>query len=243
MFLFVNCQKLDLNARNNIIADAQLRIWKAAIQLGKIDHNSVLIYCPGEEIPMWFSSKAKGCSIKMKLPPSWFSMDFLGFALCVAHASVDCYLLCFQLQVCLSNGGGQEFNFSRPFHYSRKEVDPASKLLASDHIMLFFNKCLNRQVKEMGEDWCCNVTEASFRITALHQSDNKCVKELGICLLYAEDVEKAIPDKSQGKKLLKQRDRTEELGQAACSAVVSRRKGGEEDSDGHRSASKKVKFM
>lgn len=35
MFLFVNCQKLDLNARNNIIADAQLRIWKAAMQLGK----------------------------------------------------------------------------------------------------------------------------------------------------------------------------------------------------------------
>ncbi|XP_060667814.1 disease resistance-like protein DSC1 [Ziziphus jujuba] len=90
---FFNCLNLDQTAKRNIMADAELRIWrKAALAKEYFNKNashvfeepSVCVCYPGSEIPKWFMYQTAGPSVNIKLPLHWFNdNNFLGFAICI----------------------------------------------------------------------------------------------------------------------------------------------------------------
>ncbi|KAL5577263.1 hypothetical protein UlMin_018962 [Ulmus minor] len=82
---FLNCLKLDQNARNNIIADGQLRIIYMASRILSAetchyDRYACICY-PSNEIPEWFNYITDSSEV-VKLPSDWHNANFLGFTVC-----------------------------------------------------------------------------------------------------------------------------------------------------------------
>ncbi|BBN67826.1 Putative disease resistance TIR-NBS-LRR class protein [Prunus dulcis] len=128
--------KLDENARNNIMGDAQLRIMRLAIASSKFkedkieeaSYNSdeesfIAITCSANEIPNWFSHQSEGSSIKIELPRDWFSTDFLGFALSLVvvaattgHMKIGC-----KYNFKTSNGESHKVNHRLNYRFESQE--------------------------------------------------------------------------------------------------------------------------
>ncbi|XP_062086549.1 disease resistance-like protein DSC1 [Humulus lupulus] len=200
--LYTNCPRLDHHACNNIMVDAQRRIWSAAtrFQENHLERTAVSIYYPGDEIPNWFKYQTQGSSLKIQLPQNWCNANFLGFALCLVIESKHCVKDCFMLLQCESDFqtiSGKTHNntsyLSDPLNMDKTEVD--TRL---DHVILWYDSWLCRQVREKGTNyWCDNVTEASFDVIPGHVratynnnngTDYCCsVTKLGMFLLYSDD--------------------------------------------------------
>ncbi|XP_048325943.2 disease resistance-like protein DSC1 [Ziziphus jujuba] len=98
-FIFFNCPKLDQNAKNNIMDDAQLRILRVATlakEIGPVVHVEYFqpyrasICCPGSEIPRWFKYQTQGSDIDLNLE-YWSVTDLLGFAVCAVIEFDECF--------------------------------------------------------------------------------------------------------------------------------------------------------
>ncbi|XP_016652451.1 PREDICTED: TMV resistance protein N-like [Prunus mume] len=213
--IFSVCPKLDENARSNIMGDAQLRIMRMATASSKFKEykieqpsygldNSyddyeeflrkrsfVAIRCFGNEIPNWFSHKSEGCSIKIELPPDWFSTDFLGFALSLVVAgaalgihSIEC-----------------KYNFKTSYGESHEVNHSLCRLQTS---------CRSRDSHELFRWWYSNVFEEVVKGAQCPAAFYKLVTEVNvhftvwgwygpklflkvekcrICMLYGKDVE------------------------------------------------------
>ncbi|KAB2602548.1 TMV resistance protein N-like [Pyrus ussuriensis x Pyrus communis] len=90
---FFNCQKLDHNARSNMMDEAQHRILRVATNSSNKSYGNpwFVIVCPGKEIPKWFSFsyQNEGSSVHIKLPPDFFRTGFSGFAFSIVVSCVS----------------------------------------------------------------------------------------------------------------------------------------------------------
>ncbi|CAN6580320.1 unnamed protein product [Malus baccata var. baccata] len=87
---FINCPKLDNNARSNIMEEAQIRIMREATSAPSKDTPwpEIQVVCQGKEIPNWFSYQSEGSSVNIKLRPDWFQTGLFGFALSAVVSGV-----------------------------------------------------------------------------------------------------------------------------------------------------------
>ncbi|KAI9192048.1 hypothetical protein LWI28_017585 [Acer negundo] len=85
-FCFINCLKLDQNLLTDFVEGTLLKIQRGmeeCLYKGSNETSSVLICCPGSEIPNWFEFQSTGSFITMELSPGWFNNKFVGFVLCI----------------------------------------------------------------------------------------------------------------------------------------------------------------
>ncbi|PRQ26588.1 putative TIR domain, winged helix-turn-helix DNA-binding domain-containing protein [Rosa chinensis] len=173
---FPNCFELDESAKNNIMGDAELRITRLASS--KHEGCSVTVYCPGNEIPRWFSYQSEGCEINIKFPHlhTTSTVDScLGFALSavvVEYREDDCFGFGLRL-VCEYNLKTNDGEGYRGEFISADVTDPGLGIMG-DHVIVFFRRHgFNK------------VTEASFRFhTAQSLRSTRMVEKCGIQILY-----------------------------------------------------------
>ncbi|XP_068320212.1 disease resistance-like protein DSC1 [Pyrus communis] len=145
-FNFVDCPKLNENARTNIMADTQLRIMRVATGPLKTQQRKeeelvmemtssipmcyrttrstdsartlVSTACTGYEIPNWFCHQNEGSSITIKLPRNWYCTDFLGFALSVVLPPQISYMeLMLGCSCNFKTNSGESHETIYPTHY------------------------------------------------------------------------------------------------------------------------------
>ncbi|VVA33242.1 PREDICTED: disease resistance [Prunus dulcis] len=204
---FLNCPKLDENARSNIMGDAQLRIMRMAtaskFKEDKIEETSydsnkeslrkrsfVAIRCCGNEIPNWFSHKSEGCSIKIELPRDWFSTDFLGFALSfVVVAATRCMEIGCKYNFKTSNGESHEVSH---YLYNLFPTDSTLPIVEDSNgvFVWWYNNVFEEVVKgaESPTAFYKLVTEVNVDFAVSPELFQK-VEKCGICLLYGKDAE------------------------------------------------------
>ncbi|XP_068323222.1 disease resistance-like protein DSC1 [Pyrus communis] len=230
-FKFSNCPNLSQNSWSNLMDDALIRIMRMATATSNFieeeDSNygeegcSVIIVCPGNEIPNWFSYQNEGCSLNIKLPPNWFGTDFLGFALSLVvtfdNYNIEKLRFGFKSMFKTNNGESHEFNC----RVSGSDWDGGNYNFHSDHVFVWYNAL------ELVEGAKCsatlyNVTEASVHF---YQQDHSgrpvnysslMVKKCGICLLYTRVAEKIIVGEDTISK--RRRDETEAWGSDSFSS-------------------------
>ncbi|PRQ54524.1 putative leucine-rich repeat domain, L domain-containing protein [Rosa chinensis] len=204
--LFMNCVKLDQSAQSNIMADAQLRVMRIATASRLLNKPSTInIVCPGNEIPKWMRYQSEGCSINIKLPPHWFRLGFLGYALCIVVAfnnytppDIDNY----SYFGCETH---HKTNNSHEVCWEALRISLPAILINSDHVFVWYfcpkfvrlESAINRQ------DWV-KASEASFDFKLyqniiqtpkegnLFDPSTVRVKRCGVSLLYAQEIEKLL---------------------------------------------------
>ncbi|KAH0978140.1 hypothetical protein GBA52_027859 [Prunus armeniaca] len=193
---FSDCRRLDENARSNIMGDAQLRIMRMATasskfkedKIEKASYNSnkvssVGIRCSGNEIPKWFSHKSEGCSIKIELPPDWFSTDFLGFALSLVVVGASSYLsIRCKYNFKTSNGESHEVNHD--FSQARGNIFAKGSFSCDGVIVWWHNQRPTAFYKLVTE------VNVHFHLKSIFNKPCEVeVEKCGICLLYGKDAE------------------------------------------------------
>ncbi|EXC10454.1 Putative disease resistance protein [Morus notabilis] len=148
-FVFYNCLKLDPVSRNNIMADARLRILRSAV-MAREDGESKTpddeICFPGEKIPEWFEHQNDGHEINVELDhqPDWCNQYFLGFAFCAVvefqnvSSDTDFQLHC-KSECIFPDGKTNKWSRSWTWHWNYLEEE--SSTMNSSHIFLFHDYC------------------------------------------------------------------------------------------------------
>ncbi|ONH93544.1 hypothetical protein PRUPE_8G237200 [Prunus persica] len=159
-----------------------------------MQENFIAIKCWGYEIPNWFSHQSEGSSINIKLPPDWFSTDFLGFALSLVIAFNKDYAE-FSMKIgCKYNfktSNGESHEINHPLH---PFANSGSSKLHQVYVWWYNN--VFEEVVEGAQSptaFYKLVTEVYVDFSVLGFA-NKPYSELevekcGICLLYAQDAE------------------------------------------------------
>lgn len=146
-------------------------------------------WCPGNEIPKWFSHKFESSSIEIKLPPDWCSTNFLGFALGVVVDFKKCdiddnFEFYFQFGLTLDS---QPHGVPVDILVFKGDNVPAGSdhciVVDSEHLFLF-NYCNKNSFAAKNDK---NVAEASFKFYSSNKSNCK-VKKCGVQLIYAKNV-------------------------------------------------------
>ncbi|XP_021802033.1 TMV resistance protein N-like [Prunus avium] len=164
---------------------------------GKFHRRSlVAIKCSGYEIPNWFSHQSEGSSIKIQLPPDWFSTDFLGFALSLVIA-FDNYDAKWYLKIrCKYNfktSNGESHEINDPLYYPY----PYGGSFQDSHQVFVWWYDVFEVVKgaQRPTAFYKLVTEASvdFNLVSIFNEPSLVegleVEKCGICLLYAQDAD------------------------------------------------------
>ncbi|XP_050231583.1 disease resistance protein RPV1-like [Mercurialis annua] len=206
-FCFINCPRLDQNARRIIEFDLQFRIQSIASAAVKDYHKglhslpSISICFSGNEIPKWFHYQKTNSSISIKLPSNWLNPKFLGFAMCGVVECTDftelsdIYILCYcdlttdrgdhQTVNCILRGlpsysGEMQQNFGRS-NYVFMGYD--------------FSLCL-RSIQEKDTEASNNYSEATITFCskkeAGHSYTLRKVNKCGVHLMYSQDEETEI---------------------------------------------------
>ncbi|XP_068322079.1 TMV resistance protein N-like [Pyrus communis] len=184
---FINCPKLDNNARSNIMEEAQIRIMREATSAPSKDTpwHQINVVCPGKEIPNWFSYQSEGSSVNIKLRPDWFQTGLFGFALSAVVSGVSeqhCYLT-----VNANFMGGRLFTSKI---YIRSSCQ--------NHVYVWNEAFRSEEVEQdCSPDFfklaIANEASVVFRLVGLKtfaSASRMKVESCGICCLYAEDAEK-----------------------------------------------------
>ncbi|KAM6567797.1 hypothetical protein CsatA_026925 [Cannabis sativa] len=198
--VFLNCLRLDHNARNNLINEARLRILRmATFSRSKQvpECSSVSICYPGNQIPKWFNYRRNGSSIHVKLPHQWRNSNFLGFSLCVVAAPFSednfhqqIHFHC-ELNFLDKNGNTHKCkSFLRGYNSQDNNDEDTSirlRCLNSDHLFIWYDYGLYLHEMEATDTF----SEAWFEFYAIDSWDrkvNSCVVEkCGIHLLYRQE--------------------------------------------------------
>ncbi|XP_021834132.1 protein SUPPRESSOR OF npr1-1, CONSTITUTIVE 1-like [Prunus avium] len=206
--IFSSCPNLDQNARSNIMADAQLRIMRMAIASSKFKEEKierasydsddeffmqesfcgrclVAIKCPGYDIPNWFSHQSEGSSIKIQLPPDWFSTDFLGFSLSLVVAYAPLYMkIRWKYSFKASNGESHEIkkNLYNPYLFGSSFQD------SHEVFVWWYNVFEVAEAAQIPTAFYKLVTEVYIDFSIDKYSTYRPIPEkCGVCLLYGED--------------------------------------------------------
>ncbi|XP_021833869.1 inactive disease resistance protein RPS4-like [Prunus avium] len=161
---------------------------------------SIIIVCPGHEIPNWFSYQNEGSAINIKFPPDWVDTDFLGFALSVV-VGFDNYNVKGSLGFgCKSkfkanNGKICEYNCRMLVLYCHETNKGESNdyNFNSDHVFLWHSSFELVEGANFSPGFH-NVTEASFDFNQVDGFKRPPIKDFqvqvkrcGLRLLYAKD--------------------------------------------------------
>ncbi|XP_016650732.1 PREDICTED: disease resistance protein TAO1-like isoform X2 [Prunus mume] len=201
--IFSDCRRLDENARSNIMGDAQLKIMRMATASSKFkediieeasydsdEESFVGIRCSGNEIPKWFSHKSEGCSIKIVLPPDWFSTDFLGFALSLVVVG-DTHCMNIGCKYNFKTSDGESLIINHPLC----SLEPKNgELFSCDEVFVWWYDNVFEVVEEAQSPTAFYklVTEVNLDFTVRSYGSSYSrpeVEKCGICLLYGKDVE------------------------------------------------------
>ncbi|PON91049.1 Leucine-rich repeat [Trema orientale] len=219
--VFKDCLKLDHEARNNIMVDAQFRILRMAIVSSKYGLESYFdsrseICWPTDEIPAWFSYQSEGSSLSIEISHDCLSNNFLGVALCTIvdfeddHS--DYYEFCCKSSFITADGRDtmfwQHFWYGN-FWYHLPGRDRNIVIMKSNHAFLVhsgssFIEFLKAKEEEYGiNNWHCSTT-TSFHFSMLVENGQPAkgikVKKCGVHFLYAQDAEKFRINVSQNPK-------------------------------------------
>ncbi|PON72667.1 TIR-NBS-LRR-like protein [Parasponia andersonii] len=215
MRFFLNCLKLYQNARNMIIADARLRIYRLAIQVctkkyksyqGYSQSHKACICCPGSEIPKWFTYQGTGCSINVKLPPNSENQpqsEFLGFSLCTVAAFEQHNYSLLGLQVLVEvhfkTNSGKIFeskyclvsnDYDKEKHTSTDCDREEQTVVNSDHVFMWY-ECISFEACKAVKEGV--ISEVSFHFLPVDYEDSSVdsckVKRCGVHPLYSEEAE------------------------------------------------------
>ncbi|XP_062074361.1 TMV resistance protein N-like [Humulus lupulus] len=198
---FLNCLKLDQNALNIIIADAQIIIIYMASRILSTEichyHLYACICYPGNKIPKWFNYIADS-SEAVQVPSNWHNSNFLGFAVCFVaefeelNESYGSLQFLFEFQVMTKSGEchkSRRILEIRSYEYYETASNIGTQILNSDHVFMLYEYKSFLACQEIEE--ADNMTGFSFSIHPIGGDDvTACrVKTCGIRMLYLEEAQ------------------------------------------------------
>ncbi|XP_038719864.1 disease resistance protein RPS4B-like [Tripterygium wilfordii] len=189
-FQFLNCWKLDRNARNSIVADLEWKLLHLKANYpGSENFISSGINFPGGDVPDWFNYKSWGSSLASKLPTHWFNDEFvcLVFSIVLECKDFPKYIDCGLNSNChIRTNRGDSFNV-----YHGLEFCPVLRdAIWSNHVILNYDESwINywRRIPEEADD----VDEITIEFGIGEYAGNKDfkIKECGMHLQYTHDIE------------------------------------------------------
>ena len=136
---------------------------------------------PGSGIPKWIWHRNMGSFVKVKLPTDWYDDDFLGFAVCSVLEHVPDRIVCHLSPDTLDYGELRDFGHD--FHCKGSDV-------SSEHVWLGYQPCAQLRMFQVNDPNEWSHMEISFEAThRLSSRASNMVKECGVRLIYAEDLE------------------------------------------------------
>ena len=136
---------------------------------------------PGSGIPKWIWHRNMGSFVKIKLPTDWYDDDFLGFAVCSVLEHVPDRIVCHLSPDTLDYGELRDFGHD--FHCKGSDV-------SSEHVWLGYQPCAQLRMFQVNDPNEWSHMEISFEAThRLSSRASNMVKECGVRLIYAEDLE------------------------------------------------------
>nr|XP_048324756.1 disease resistance-like protein CSA1 [Ziziphus jujuba var. spinosa] len=207
---FFNCMMLDHEASRGIMADVHIRILRMAASTLKAKNEfpffaspSLRIWCPGNEIPDWFTYQtegdetpdwftrpSKGSSLNIQLPLNWHS-NLLGIALCIVVAFRNCdrnlplWISC-KCSLKRNNGVGHKFNWF--MNWNRMMASKTWGVAESDHMFLWYDHSIFEDFIKKQANFFSSTCNATFIFNPVHQFST--ITKCGINLLYAQDAER-----------------------------------------------------
>ncbi|ESQ46425.1 hypothetical protein EUTSA_v10000021mg [Eutrema salsugineum] len=196
-FNFSNCNKLDQDAKDNIISYTRWRSQSVLDELTRYNGGLVLealigTCFPGWEVPAWFSHRASGSVLNPKLPPHWCDNKFTGIGLCAVivfdgyHNQRKRVLLKCNCEFKNEDGSSNRFcctvgGWSEPSNTSREIV--------SSHVFIGFTSRLDiNKISEEDDECVCTETSVEFEVTDGMEEIRGCeVVKCGFSLVYAPE--------------------------------------------------------
>ncbi|KAL5554576.1 hypothetical protein UlMin_041977 [Ulmus minor] len=191
-FWFLNCLKLDDNARNNIFTEFQYKVFcTATIPLPEFKSKRqiarVAACYPGNKIPKWFSYQSKGSSTTIKLPlnqPN--TKTFLGFVVSIVMASDNWNYISCELHYKMSDRPKIRADvFSRDLLLQKVDSQREEEKIknSSEHVLMWYRYFDNSKAdfetyNEVSFDFSCNYE----------------VQQCGVRLLYLDDALEELDD-------------------------------------------------
>ncbi|KAB2602551.1 TMV resistance protein N-like [Pyrus ussuriensis x Pyrus communis] len=231
---FLNCRKLDHNARSNIMDEAQLIFMRIATK-------------PRKEswIPT-FSYQSEGSSVHIKLPPEFFRTGLLGFVLSIVGS---CVSNCNKEFVIKARCNVKSLGESHELFTSSFIVKRKSWILndccddGQDHVYMWYESVISEKEAEMcSPDVYKLANEASveFRVEDSNRTpiSSVKVKKCGIWPLYAEDVEKFKLDRVfiSGEPKIQEETREDETWEASGSSYKNKANESDDESEASESS-------
>ncbi|XP_068323864.1 disease resistance-like protein DSC1 [Pyrus communis] len=247
---FLNCRKLDHNARSNIMDEAQLIFMRTATSLSNKTYGYpwFVIVCPGKEIPKWFSFsyQSEGSSVHIKLPAEFFRTGLLGFVLSIV---VPCVSNCNKWFVRRARCNVQSLGESHELFTSSLIVKRKSRILndccdgGQDHVYMWYGSVISAEAEMCFRDVYKLANEASveFRVEDFNHTpiSSVKVKKCGIWPLYAEDVEKF---KLSGEPKIQEETREDETWEASGSSYKNKANESDDESEASESSYDPIGF-
>ncbi|KFK31582.1 hypothetical protein AALP_AA6G131100 [Arabis alpina] len=212
-FNFSNCNKLDQDAKDSIMSYTRRRSQLVLDELRRYDGGLVLEVLigtcfPGWEVPAWFSHRARGSVLKLKLPPHWCDNKFTGIGVCAVIVFNGCHNQTKRVLVkcnCeFKNEDGSSTRFSCTVG-GWSEPSNTPRKIESSHVFIGFTSRLDikKHSEEEEEEKCvCTETSIEFQVTDGAEEIKGCeVVKCGFSFVYAPDermnTNRAIPRLSE----------------------------------------------
>lgn len=203
-FNFSNCNKLDRDAKDNIVSYTR---WRSQLVLGELTlcSGGLVSEAPigtcftGWEVPAWFSHRAYGSLLKTKLPPHWCDNKFTGIGLCAVivfdgyHNQRKSVLLKCNFE--FKNEDGSSNRFSCTVGGWGEPIDTPLKPVSS-HVFIGFTRRMdiNKISEEDDKEKCVSTkTIIEFQVTDGMEKIKGCeVVKCGFSLVYAPEEKRNI---------------------------------------------------
>lgn len=203
-FNFSNCNKLDRDAKDNIVSYTR---WRSQLVLGEltlcsgglVSEAPIGTCFPGWEVPAWFSHRAYGSLLKTKLPPHWCDNKFTGIGLCAVivfdgyHNQRKSVLLKCNFE--FKNEDGSSNRFSCTVGGWGEPIDTPLKPVSS-HVFIGFTRRMdiNKISEEDDKEKCVSTkTIIEFQVTDGMEKIKGCeVVKCGFSLVYAPEEKRNI---------------------------------------------------
>jgi hypothetical protein len=142
---------------------------------------TVQIIIPGLEIPRWLTYQSLGNSVRIELPPNWFSRKWMGLALCASFNAIS------------SPSYAHEFGNPVKTFGLRARVMIFRRYYSHPHFEIFFNvKVAPKHIWLLylsRDDWLATVDGEYSKIEVVFETYSVNVWKCGAGLLYEQDIE------------------------------------------------------
>ncbi|CAL9241812.1 unnamed protein product [Arabidopsis halleri] len=200
-YIFTNCEKLELIAKNEIICYAHNKSRLISNALNRqnkgLAFEALVATCfPGSEVPAWFNHRASGAILEPEFPRHWSESEFVGIALCAIVSFQDYEIQKNNLMVkCICKFNNVAGNSSSSFFNCNvgglSDAGDEKRMINSTHVFIAFTSWLNiNKCQEVGLENGCIPTMASieFEVTdGTCQAANCEVLKCGFSLVCESD--------------------------------------------------------